>query len=125
MSGEKRSHSGREQEPHEPQKSRSQRGHGNGSLEKRAHPAEEKPPQRAKAAIEVNIRPAGLGKRGAQFRITERAEENNKSANKPRGEYQSRGADGASHIAGNKENARADGVTNDDGSGRPDTQAPD
>src|SRR6266478_2395419 len=113
----------REEESEEPQKSSRQSSHRDRPLEKRAHPAEEESPQGTETAVEVDVRAACLGECRAQFGITESAKEHDETADNPRCKNQGGCADGAGHVTGDKKNARANGVANNDRSRRPQTQA--
>ena len=79
-----RSHN-REQESGESQKSGRQRSHRHRPLKKRTHPAEEKPPEGAETAVEVDVGAACFGERRAQFGITEGAEKHDEPADNPGG----------------------------------------
>ncbi len=123
MLSEKRSGDDREEESEEAQKSGGQCGHGDRALEEGTHPAEEKSPERPEAAGEVNVGAACFGEGGAEFGVAKGAEENDESADDPRGKDQSGGTDGASHVAGDQENAGADRIADDNGDRRPQTEA--
>src|SRR6266851_3503308 len=73
--------------------------------------------------IQVDVRAACLGECRAQFGITKGATQHDEPADDPSGKNQGGCADGAGHVTGDKKNARADGVANNDRSRRPQTQA--
>ena len=80
-------------------------------------PGVEESGERAVGVAHVDVFAAGLGLHGAEFGITECAEEGEQAADDPSGVDELGGADGLHHLGGNEEDAAADDGADDYGGG--------
>ena len=77
-----------ENESQESEESCCQSGHGYRPLEKRTHPAQEKPPERTEARVQIDVRASGFRECRAQFGIAESAEQHDETTRNPGREHQ-------------------------------------
>ncbi len=125
MDDKERSRYDWKQETEKTEKAGGERGHGDGTIQKSAHPTEKKSPEGTEAATEIDIRAARFWKHCAKLGIAKGTEQNDEASENPGNKNKRGRADGARHVAGDEKNSGADGVADDDSSRSPKAQAAD